>query len=190
MEVMQKEEPTRTLKFEGTEYAMTPNVALTFLQKDLKSAKTRCLETTIKKTLGQLSLAAALAAVLIAALTFLKVKSASLAAMKSRDHLLRAFRSTRHLLPLASTSVTVAIALSLTSLLLYESMSVVHADLADGTRFKLVLACGLMALASLWLVVKAVFSLPSACKLFKPAPPPAFRPEYLQDRGPRTLAVG
>jgi Zn-dependent protease with chaperone function len=174
MQEMQRENPMQMLKYEGAAYSMTPNVALTFLERDLKSAKTRALETTIKKTLGPFSLVSALAAMVIATLILLKVKGASHTAMKSRDHLLRAFSSTRHLLPLASTGVTVAIALSLAGLVIYEGMAVVHADLADRARIKVVLLCGMLALASLWLVVKALLSLPSAWKLFKPSPKPLF----------------
>ena len=174
MEVMQKENPMQTFKFEGTQYSMTPNVALTFLEKDLKAAKNQGLLATIQQTLAPFSLCAALATIAIAALTLLKVKSASLAAMKSRDHLLRAFSSTRHLLPLAATGVTVAIGLSLTGLTTYESISIWNAEMGDKNRIKLVFFFGLLALASLWLVVKALLSLPSAWKLFKRIPQPLF----------------
>ena len=76
IQVMEKENPTQTLQLEGAQYAMTPNVALTFLEKDLKSAKNRDLESTLKKALAPLALLTALTAMLIAALTFLKVKGA------------------------------------------------------------------------------------------------------------------
>jgi Zn-dependent protease with chaperone function len=174
MEVMQKENPTQTFKFAGTKYLMTPNVALTFLEKDHKAAKFQALQTTVKKSIAPISLVSALTAILIATLILLKVKGASHTAMKSRDHLLRAFSSTRHLLPLASTGVTVTIALSLAGLLTYESISIWNADFGERMRIKLVVICSLLALASLWLVVKAVFSLPSAWKLFKPDPRPLF----------------
>lgn len=174
MELMQKDHPMQTRKLEGYEYSMTPNVAIIFLEKELKAAQLRSLLKTTQKTLAPLSLLTSLIAIFIAALTFLKVKTASLAAMKSRDHLLRAFSSTRHLLPLASTGVTVAIALALAGLCIYESISCWNADLADRLRIKLVLACILMAAAALWMVVKAVLSLPSAWKLFKRTPQPLF----------------
>jgi Peptidase family M48 len=103
-------------------------------------------------------------------LTFLKVKSASLAAMKSRDHLLRAFHSIRHLLPLASTGVTIAISLSITGLLIYECIALWDAHITENFRVRLMLGCGLMIIAAVWLVIKTLLSLPSAWKFFKPTP--------------------
>jgi hypothetical protein len=49
MAAMAKKQPMSTIKFEGYDFAMTPNVAIGYMERDLKSVKMRVIRTEIQK---------------------------------------------------------------------------------------------------------------------------------------------
>ncbi len=184
MQELGKTQPMEFVRFEGSKQSVTPNVAVGLLEKELSRAKTHHSLTTAQRSLPLVAAVAAVFALLVAILTLLKVKSATTVAMKSREHLLSAFRTTRHLLPFAATGITVAIAIALASLLGYESIAVYYADMKQKTRVYLLLICVTMAVCSLLLVLKSLISLPRAWKFFKAEPHLLFGQELSKAQAP------